>query len=387
MVKTVRVSNDGGVLTLDGSNVATLRFHAIWLRDNAWDPQTRAPGNGQRLIALRDIPADTRITSAVISGDRLTVHFAPEGKSIDYDIAWLQAHAYDRTAPKTPGWTADTITTWDRGLMDAVPLADMATVSKQAAALCGWLAQVRRYGFGKLTGGSLEPGALLQVAALFGYVRETNYGVYFEVRTEVNPNNLAFTSLGLQAHTDNPYRDPAPTMQILYCLENSAEGGESTVVDGFRAALRLKEENPAWFDLLTQHCARYEYAGEAGVCLRSRRPMIELAPDGELLAIRFNNRSTAAITDVPFAQMADYYAAYRRLGEIIDDTALEVTFKLAPGECFIVDNTRVLHARKGYSGSGKRWLQGCYPDKDGLLSTLAALEQQDLPATQQQVTA
>ena len=387
MVKTVRVSNDGGVLTLDGSNVATLRFHAIWLRDNAWDPQTRAPGNGQRLIALRDIPADTRITSAVISGDRLTVHFAPEGKSIDYDIAWLQAHAYDRTVPKTPGWTADTITTWDRGLMDAVPLADMATVSKQAAALCGWLAQVRRYGFGKLTGGSLEPGALLQVAALFGYVRETNYGVYFEVRTEVNPNNLAFTSLGLQAHTDNPYRDPAPTMQILYCLENSAEGGESTVVDGFRAALRLKEENPAWFDLLTQHCARYEYAGEAGVCLRSRRPMIELAPDGELLAIRFNNRSTAAITDVPFAQMADYYAAYRRLGEIIDDTALEVTFKLAPGECFIVDNTRVLHARKGYSGSGKRWLQGCYPDKDGLLSTLAALEQQDLPATQQQVTA
>jgi [2-(trimethylamino)ethyl]phosphonate dioxygenase len=105
--------------------------------------------------------------------------------------------------------------------------------------------------------------------------------------------------------------------------------------------------------------------------------MIELAPDGEIVAIRFNNRSTAAITDVPFERMADYYAAYRRLGEIIDDPAMEVTFKLSPGECFIVDNTRVLHARKGYSGSGKRWLQGCYPDKDGLLSTLAALEQQE----------
>ncbi len=381
---TVQVSDDGRVLTLDTGGGAALRFHAIWLRDNAWDSETRSPGNGQRLITLRDIAPDTCIVSAAVGRDRLTVHFAPEGKSIDYDIAWLQAHAYDRAQPRTPGWTSDAIRTWDSGLIDAVPVGNFAAVKEDPAALRDWLRQVRQYGFGKLIGGPVEPGALLQVAGLFGYVRETNYGVYFEVRTEVNPTNLAYTGLGLQAHTDNPYRDPVPTMQILYCLENSAEGGENMVVDGFKAAQRLQAETADCFDLLTQHCARYAYAGEAGVCLRSRRPMIELAPDGELVAVRFNNRSTAAITDVPFDRMADYYAAYRRLGEIIDDTAMEVTFKLAPGECFIVDNTRVLHARKGYSGSGKRWLQGCYPDKDGLLSTLAALEQQELQGLQAQ---
>ena len=101
--------------------------------------------------------------------------------------------------------------------------------------------------------------------------------------------------------------------------------------------------------------------------------MIELAPDGELIGVRFNNRSLAAVTDVPFEQMQAYYAAYRRLGEIIDDPAMEVTFRLEPGEGFVVDNTRVLHARKGYSGEGTRWLQGCYSDKDGLRSTAAAL--------------
>ena len=158
----------------------------------------------------------------------------------------------------------------------------------------------------------MKPEALLQVAALFGYVRETNYGKYFEVRTEVNPTNLAYTGLGLQAHTDNPYRDPVPTLQILYCLENSAEGGENMVVDGFRAAERLREENPHGFDLLSSYCARFEYAGSPAASASRRRPMIELAPDGELIAIRFNNRSTAAITDVPFDDMADYYAAYRR---------------------------------------------------------------------------
>ena len=87
-------------------------------------------------------------------------------------------------------------------------------------------------------------------------------------------------------------------------------------------------------------------------------------------------RSAAALTHVPFGRMEAYYAAYRRLAEIIDDPAMEVTFKLAPGEAFIVDNTRVLHARKGYAGEGSRWLQGCYADKDGLLSTLSALESQ-----------
>ena len=62
-------------------------------------------------------------------------------------------------------------------------------------------------------------------------MRETNYGRNFEVRTEVNPSNLAYTGLGLQAHTDNPYRDPVPTIQVLYCLESSAAGGDNMVVD------------------------------------------------------------------------------------------------------------------------------------------------------------
>jgi len=358
-------------ITRDG---ARYRFHAVWLRDNAWDEKTRAPGNGQRLITLSDVPPDTIVSEARIDGDRLTLTFQPEGRTIAFDGRWLAENAYDRGGTPAPGWTGPDVETWDASLGSDIPTGDFSQLSADRSALGRWLAGVRRYGFAKLDGGPVKPEALLQVAALFGYVRETNYGTYFEVRTEVNPTNLAYTGLGLQAHTDNPYRDPVPTLQILYCLENSAEGGENMVVDGFRAAERLRAENPHGFELLTRYCARFEYAGSSGVRLRSRRPMLELAPDGELICIRFNNRSTAAITDVPYDDMADYYAAYRRLGEIIDDPDMKVCFKLSPGESFIVDNTRVLHARKGYSGAGSRWLQGCYADKDGLLSTLAAIE-------------
>jgi len=52
---------------------------------------------------------------------------------------------------------------------------------------------------------------------------------------------------------------------------------------------------------------------------------------------------------------------------------MEITFRLDPEETFIVDNTGVLHARKGYSGTGKQWLQGCYADKDDLNSAFHSL--------------
>jgi len=170
------------------------------------------------------------------------------------------------------------------------------------------------------------------------------------VKSKLNAVNLAYTNLGLQAHTDNPYRNPVPTMQILHCLKSSTRDGDSKVIDGFNAALRLKKENKNYFNLLSKYCSRFEFKGKKNVHLKSRFPMIALSPDGELTAVHFNNRSIAPITDVPYNNMPNYYKAYRKFSAIIDDPDMAVTFKLNPGKCFILDNTRVLHARTAYSG-------------------------------------
>lgn len=365
------VSDDGHyiVLLYDGEVV---RFHAIWLRDNAGDARTRSAQNGQRLITLNDIPKETTVSFVTIDEGVVNITFQPEDRTISFSTEWLLAHAYDRQLSAGGGWCADGIRTWD--CSHEIPQAQFTDVSTNPVRLFDWLTAVAECGVARLTGGPVEDGALFRVVGLFGYVRETNYGKHFEVRSEINPTNLAFTGLGLQAHTDNPYRDPVPTLQILYCLESTASGGDNMVVDGFAVAKRLQRENPDWFDVLSQYCASFEYNGSDGVLLRSRKPMIELTPDGELVAVRFNNRSAAAFTDVPFEKMPLFYEAYRRMGELIDDPSMEVSFRLEPGQCFVVDNTRVLHARKGYSGEGTRWLQGCYADKDSLLSTLAVLK-------------
>ena len=372
MAQQVEVDDGGRILKLlDGSGQCR-RFHAFWLRDNAGDAATRSPDNGQRLVTLSDIPANSEISSARLAEDILQLTFSGEEKTFDYSINWLESHSYDRPSIAEVGQPEADITTWDAQLK--VPVANFGDLNDSSQALCEWLRQVRCYGFARINNGPVKSGALLQIAEWFGHVRKTNYGEYFEVRTEINPSNLAYTGLGLQAHTDNPYRDPVPTMQILYCLENSASGGESMVVDGYRACQRLLASDPEAFRLLSSYSARFEYTGSGGVHLTTRKPMIELSVDGRLQVVRFNNRSMAPVTDVPFELMEHYYAAYRLFSEIIDDPELAVSFKLSPGESFIVDNTRVLHARSAYSGAGSRWLQGCYPDIDGLLSKLAVLE-------------
>jgi len=373
--KSIKVIDSGRSIILQRSDGSSVRYHSTWLRDNALDSKTRDVNSGQRLITLSDIPINTSIKSAALdkTGTKIFLTFLPEKKDISFSANWLEVHAYDTKKHNEKGWIDSDLKTWGKDMSKHIPDVDYKSAKSDKTLLLQWLKSLYRYGFAKMTGGKIESGAVIQIADLFGYVRETNYGKWFEVRSEINAINLAYTNLGLQAHTDNPYRDPVPTIQILYCLENSASGGDSTVVDGFNAAVRLKDENPDYFNLLTKYCARFEYSGDKGVRLQSRRPMIELSPDGELIAIRFNNRSAAPITDVPYDDMANYYKAYRTFSDIINDPALAVNFKLNPGECFIVDNTRVLHARTAYSGAGTRWLQGCYVDKDGLLSTISTM--------------
>ena len=371
-IAEARIEDEGRALRLRWADGAAARFHAVWLRDNCQDPQSRHPGSGQRLFDILDLPADIRVASTTPIGEELEVGFAPDGHGTRFTSTWLRDHAYADTAPRTPGWLRAAIEPWGAELARDLPSLPYEEIRSDRRALLRWLDLVARYGFAMMTGAPCRPGTVTDVVSLFGFVRETNYGRLFDVRSEADPINLAYTGLGLQVHTDNPYRDPVPGLQLLHCLANAAEGGNSVVVDGFKAALTLRAEQPQAFELLTRHPVRFAYAN-AATRLEARAPMIGLAADGELTEVRFNNRSLAGI-DAPGDAMAGFYAAYRSFALILERPELELTFKLDPGDLFIVDNRRVLHGRKGFTSAGGRHLQGCYADRDGLLSTRAVLQ-------------
>ena len=380
MIIDIHPSSDGTVVHVGWTTGATARFHAIWLRDNSLDASTRSPNNGQRLVTICDIDSDTSVTQTQIleGGSVVAVTFAPDGVTSQFSSRWLHDRRYDMPvddAKLHSGWISPQHETWmNISMQGRIPRASWSDIQSSPAVLLKWLQAIDRFGFAVVDGMPCESGELCRVAEMFGYVRETNYGRWFDVVAEVTPHNLANTNLGLQAHTDNPYRDPVPTLQLLACLENSVLGGESAVVDGFAIAQFLQTRDRSAFDILARHPIRFAYEGSNDVSLTSKRPIFELGPDGELVAVRFNNRSAAPFVDIPFDDLEEFYRAYRRFAECLDNPDFSVRFKLAPGEVFIVDNTRILHARTAFHGSGKRWLQGCYADKDGLLSTLRVLE-------------
>ena len=332
--------------------VAGGTFHPLWLRDNCPCPECRH-GSGQRLLDTRSLPDDLE----VVAVDGTNVTFS-DGHTSTFDPALLASTRAPR--PRR---------LWGAEIQDDLPVSRHSEVAAGGAALRDWLRAVDQLGFAILTGCPTDPGTVTRVAELFGFVRETNYGRLFDVKTVVDPTNLAYTGLGLGAHTDNPYRDPTPTLQLLHCLASSADGGENTLVDGFRVVQDLTRDD---LELLARSPIRFRYA-DADAELETETPVISLDPRGETEAVHYNTRSAQPFA-LPDGLVGPYYGAYQRFGRMLEAPEYRIQFKLAPGDLFIVDNLRVLHGRTAYAATGgERQLQGCYADRDGLRSRLAVL--------------
>jgi gamma-butyrobetaine dioxygenase len=353
---------DGGLRLTSGGECVDL--DGLWLRDRATDAASRDPISGQRLFAITDLPADLRVESATLVGDEVEVVFAPGGHRTRYDAAALLDAArtplHDRrNESRKVLWRRAS----DLGALQRMPYADYLADKVPA------LQSVVDVGFTLLTDVPTRGGCVTEVAETFGFVRETNYGRIFDVRIEDNATNLAFTGLAISPHTDNPYRDPVPTLQLLHCLSNAAEGGDSGLVDGFAAAAALREQHPEAFAVLTSTPVGYRFDSQ-DAHLEATAPLITLDGSDRIREIRFNNRSIQ-VAAMPPADGRRFYRAYRTFAEMLFDPDAQANFRMTPGDCLIFDNTRLLHARTAFEDVGGRHLQGAYADLDGLLSTLA----------------
>ena len=352
------------------------RLPAALLRDNCPCTDCRDPVSGQRLIAVTDLAPQLSVTATADKAGGVRITFGPDGHEAVFSREWLAS----LTAPPVPGRSEAARQLWCAADFPAGP-PSVAWADYQAtdAARLNCLRGLLATGFMLLRGVPPRPGAVLTVASSFGYVRETNYGRLFDVRIERSPANLAFTGLPIGPHTDNPYRDPAPTVQLLHCLVNAADGGESGLLDGYTAAAMLRDEDPAAFHCLTTTPVTFLYT-DAGAELSATGPMIGLTATGLISEIRYNSRSLQPPVPGPgksaaagSAQLTEFYRAYRAFAMLLLRPELTLRFSLEPGDCLVFDNTRLMHSRTGFTATGKRHLQGCYADLDGVESTVAVL--------------
>jgi gamma-butyrobetaine dioxygenase len=84
--------------------------------------------------------------------------------------------------------------------------------------------------------------------------------------------------------------------------------------------------------------------------------------------VHFNNRS-ADWLDAPGDLAGRWYSAYRLLAKILKRPERELIFKLGAGDLVVMQNDRALHGRTAFDPNlGRRHLQGCYIDRDGIES-------------------
>ncbi len=354
----------GGMLELHSGSGPGWVISSDWLRDNCRCSACRHPGNGQKLYDIVDLPDGLHVATAAVDGAQsLQVHWS-DGHVSDYPLEWLAAHDLSGAARSARRRTA---TLWSRDLLNHLPVADWPTLQADPAAELAWLEQYAALGFGLLRQVPCESGMVAQVGDRLGFVRVTNYGRLFDVKSVPNPTNLAYTAVGLGVHSDNPYRHPSPGVQLLHCLESEAPGGDTLLVDGFHAAEILRREDPAAFELLCRIPMNFRYA-DTSTELQARQTLISTDMDSVVRAVHFNNRS-ADWLDAPADVAQAWYRAYRAFSHILKRPELELVFRLAPGECVVMQNDRTLHGRTAFDpGLGRRHLQGCYIDGDAMES-------------------
>ena len=362
---TVLVTEDTVAVKFADGRVGEL--HRLALRDACGCADCRHPMSGQRLFESTAIVPGATVASARFEDGSLAVHW-DDGHVSVYEADWVEAEALAAAGgrPRRP------VTLWGRELQSQIPAFAHSEVSDAPADRRRFLAAVAELGFAVLKEAPREDGEVARVAELFSHVRETNYGRVFDVSVRVDATNLADTAMALSLHTDNAYRVPTPTVQLLQCLVSDVAGGETALADGFRAVETLSETEPEHLATLARTPIRFAYR-DAAAELEADVPVIELEPDGSPKAVHVNNRSKGIPAGDP-GRVAAWYEAYFELLRLIESPDAQIVFRLEPGDVVVFDNLRILHGRTGFSGGGARRLQGCYADRDGLLSSLAVLE-------------
>ncbi len=342
----------------------------MWLRENAPGPGGINPATRECELNPAHLHADLKLGRIGIAGGALEVTFEPEHRYAAFHPGWLR-HVADRLhqpfaiIPEPVAWTADG---------HPVPVThDGSAALHDDETLTGALSDLARYGLTRLSDCGTDPGTVAQLAGRIGAMRDSNFGLTWHVDVDITPTTVANTGLRLAPHTDLPTREVPPGLQLLHCVENSVEGGWSTMADGLAIAEHLQAHEPEAFEALTtlewvffnrspQHDHRWQ------------GPIIDTG-DGRIPFTYRAFHPVRAFGAMAPADMNRAYAALRLLSETAGSDRFQMRYPFLPGDIVMFDNRRVLHGRDSFEphAGTRRRLIGTYMDTDEFYSRLRVL--------------
>lgn len=352
-------------------------YHYVWLRDNCWCGACRVQQTAERMLYTADIAPDVAPVRAWLD-DRATLHIEwHDGHRSAYTSAWLTRYDYSDAARAARRhdpvlWAADV----------TPPVFDHADVVGGASGQLAYLDALRDVGVAVVRGVPTVPGEVERFASALGHVREVAFERVHNVRHDPEGYNVAHTPIELKPHTDMPSYSWPPSVQLIHFLVNRADGGESVVVDGWRVLADLRRDEPDAFAVLASVPVPYQLFS-ATEDTYAVAPMVQLDPEGRVATFRYSNQLACPL-DVAAELVEPFYAAYRRLGAMIDGPEYRVVFRAVDGDLLTLHGHRVLHGRLPFDpASGARHLQDAYMEWDDLMARRRVLrgEHRPLPAT------
>lgn len=362
------INTDKRSVIIEWKDGTTSTYPFVWLRDN--DPAGFHPDTRERQFDISTINLNDEISEINLGEDAMEFSWRLEGYTAKYNLSWLHAHRSGRQ--KDPIEEIE-IKHWRGELAQkGIPRYGVKGLIQSDAELLTFLRDTRSRGISIINGLEDDPESDTTLGCRAGFLRETNFGRIFEVRSKPQPTNLAYTSLALPMHTDLPNQELVPGYQFLHCIKNEAVGGSSIFCDGFAIAEDMRESDPEYFDLLANTSIPFRYHDDE-FDIRGRQKIINLDASGHVIEICFNAHLSDTL-DLPVTLMENYYRAYQIFMLKAKQSSYTVSAKLCGGEMVVFDNRRILHGREAFdTQTGVRYLRGFYIDRGDLESRIRVL--------------
>lgn len=369
----------------------------LWLRDACQCHLCVSESSGQKRFATCDIPSELKVDSLrVLEDGALEVSWANDlalggvQHVSTYPLSFLQDMPL-QTKPYRRNKLVREI--WDSQHFDKDSRSRDISYSSWMEDGSGFAEAFRnlhKWGLVVIRGVPQTESAVEQVASRLGHLQATFYGPTWDVVSKPQAENVAYTNEFLCLHQDLMYLRTPPRIQILHCLENGCEGGDSLFSDGLRAAHDLQLKNPTHFETLATYPVDFHYA-KGGHYWNHRRRTIGTLVNNKVrhpLSVRWSPpfqapfwtarhgfRESSSSDHRVGSSVERWQEAAKVFRDSIEDPANMVQFRLQPGDCVVFDNWRVLHGRRAFdTASGRRHLKGTYVEDQAFGSTLYRLQ-------------
>ena len=372
-VNISKISQNGSGLDVEWNDGEKSNFNFMWLRDNC--STSRDKDSRHRMFNLLEVSTNIAPKQFKINAEgKLEIEWNEGNHTSYYDQKWLRENCYTINNRKKYISPYDL---WDNSLNSKLSTIQIEhdEIMNSDKGLIKYLELLHYSGIAIVKNAPIEKKSAFPVLNKIGSIRETFFKTPFEVINIPKPNNSAYTAHTLRNHMDLPWFETPPGYQFLHCLINSAEGGQSSAVDGFAVADYLRNNEKEIFETLVSIPLKFKDNDYTQESIRSfHAPAITLTKDNDFNDIRFSV-ATMDILDCHPDKMERVYKAHHRLGNLLHDDKFQIKFRLNPGDIFSFNNRRVLHGRTAFDpNSGHRHLQGYYIDRDEIIGRLNFLK-------------